>query len=144
MPCPRCAGTIGNHMSNCPVTASDIIAADDGYKKDQGKVQWTLLADMGIALCQVARVLMFGAKKYSRHGWYLQAGATPEKANWTRNVDAAMRHVYGDENQEGWLNGQDVDDESGINHLAHTICDLLFVLTYQLKGLGVDDRRKAA
>jgi hypothetical protein len=35
-----------------------------------------------------------------------------------------------------------VDEESKLLHLAHAMCDVAFVLEYQVKGVGTDDRFK--
>lgn len=55
---------------------------------------------------------------------------------WTRMSDAALRHIT------AWIEGEDKDWESGLSHLAHAICCLTFLLTYQLLNLGTDDRYK--
>ena len=94
-----------------------------------------LLLDAGPALREVARVLGFGAQKYSKHGWRESMDAPGgDQVEWGRNVSAALRHL------EAWYQGETYDPESGINHLAHAICDLMFVLTYQVLGKGKDDR----
>lgn len=116
----------------------------DSYKLDRGKTVWALLADMAPGLAEVARVLEYGAEKYTRHGWIHEAQKNPKKVKWTRSTDAAQRHIYGGDTpdgwKDGWLQGVDIDPESNCNHLAHAVCDLLFALTYQLKELGYDDR----
>ena len=40
--------------------------------------------------------------------------------------------------------GRSVDDETGKSHLAHAICDLLFLLAYELREAGTDDRSQEA
>ncbi len=35
-----------------------------------------------------------------------------------------------------------IDPESGLMHTAHLACNALFLLSYQLLGLGEDDRWK--
>lgn len=79
------------------------------------------------ALEQVARVLMFGAEKYGRDNW-------KKGMDWTRLYDASLRHLI------AWREGQDKDNETGLSHLAHASCCILFLLTYELLGLGEDDR----
>lgn len=99
--------------------------ADQTLKKDAGKAPMDLLPTP--ALREVAKVLGFGAKKYSRGGWL--GGMA-----WSRLYGAAMRHL------SSHMEGQDTDNETGLSHLAHASCCCLFLLTYELLGLGTDDR----
>jgi len=81
------------------------------------------------SLMEVAKVLDFGAQKYARHNWLLGM-------DHSRLSDAALRHIA------QYLDGQETDDESGLDHLAHGACCLLMLLQYRLKELGNDDRYK--
>lgn len=65
-----------------------------------------------------------------RHNW--RKGFT-----WGRLSGAALRHLF------AWIGGEDKDPESGLSHLAHAGCCVLFALTHELQGLGTDDRFKA-
>lgn len=100
--------------------------AKGGIKFDDGnKRVWTFLPFD--ATEEVLRVLEYGAAKYSKANW-------TKGMDWSRPLNAAMRH------QAAWLRGEDIDPESGINHLAHAIASLMFALTFQLKARGRDDR----
>ena len=57
---------------------------------------------------------MFGAAKYSEGNW---KGVEP-----VRYKDAAMRHLV------AYMNGEKNDEESGLPHLAHLACCVLFLL----------------
>lgn len=81
------------------------------------------------ALTEIAKVLAFGAEKYGRHNW--RKGMA-----WSRLLGAILRHLF------AWMQGEDKDPESGLSHLAHAGCDILFLLTYELNALGTDDRYK--
>lgn len=94
-------------------------------KLDDGKPPMELL-DTG-ALEQIARVLAFGAGKYATHNWR-------KGMEWSRLVGATLRHIL------AWNDGEDVDPESGLSHLAHAACDLMFLLNYERTGVGVDNR----
>lgn len=94
-------------------------------KFDGGKPPMSLLPYP--ALVEVAKVLEMGKKKYGAHNW--RGGM-----DWTRFSDACLRHLY------AWINGEDLDDESGLTHLAHAACNLMFLLTYEQERLGIDDR----
>lgn len=97
-----------------------IIDEDDGsitvagVKYDAGKPDWTLMPWLG--LVEVVRVLEFGAAKYSRDGWRVVPDAR------RRYLAAAFRHMT------AFTEGERCDAESGLHHLAHAACCLLFVL----------------
>jgi hypothetical protein len=96
-------------------------------KFDQDKPLMSLLPFD--ALRAVAQILTFGAKKYGHHNW--KGGM-----DWSRVQSAMLRHY------EQFSEGEDVDKESGLLHTAHLACNALFLLAYQLKGKGNDDRYK--
>lgn len=52
---------------------------------------------------------------------------------WSRLADAALRHLL------KWVSGSRVDEETGLSHLAHAMCCLMFLLNYEQTGLGEDD-----
>jgi len=80
-------------------------------------------------LTEVVKVLTFGAYNYGDRNW--EAGFS-----WSRCIGSTFRHFI------KWCLGEDKDDESGLNHLAHTIANLLFLLQYTITNKGVDDRQK--
>lgn len=96
-----------------------------GRKDDQGKVRLDLLPR--IALRAIAGVLTFGAIKYDPWNW-------AQGMDWSRVRAALDRHLH------LYDDGIDFDEESGFLHLAHAGCCILFLLTYQILGLGKDDR----
>src|SRR5258707_878418 len=83
------------------------------FKKNAGKVQLSLISRA--ALEELAKVLEFGAKKYSRHGWREVA----DKAKWSELVDAALRHLL------AFNEGETLDSESGLLHVAHAMCNCM-------------------
>ena len=87
-----------------------------GVKHDSGKPRWTLLP-MG-AVSRVVDVLTFGAKKYSPDNWQKIEGGHE------RYLDAAFRHLT------AYTRGERNDPESGIHHLAHVVCCLLFLMWF--------------
>ena len=89
----------------------------EGRKFDTGKPDYTLLPWDSVE--QVVRVLDYGAKKYARDNWRYVDDAS------TRYMAAAMRHL------SAYMQGQEFDPETGINHLAHACCSLLFVLSLE-------------
>jgi hypothetical protein len=95
-------------------------------KHDTGKPKMSLLPPRAVA--EVGCVLTYGADKYGEYNW------ADGGMEWSRLWSAAMRHML------AWLDGSDYDRESDLNHLAHAATNLLFLLEYQLRGLGTDDR----
>lgn len=98
-----------------------------GRKADQDKIPMELLPTP--ALEEIARVLAFGAQKYDRWNW--RGGIA-----YSRVIGAALRHIF------SWLNGEDKDPETGLSHLAHAGCCILFLLTYEKERPEWDDRYK--
>lgn len=99
----------------------------EATKHDSGKPRMSLIPFK--ALREVAKILTFGEMKYGVHNWR-------QGMDWSRLEDAMLRHYT------AYQEGQDLDDESGLPHLAHMACCVLFLLTYYLDGLGKDDRHK--
>lgn len=102
---------------------------DATTKHDSGKVDLSLLPFA--ALVDVARVLEFGAEEYGRDNWSLGC-------SWSRYFSACMRHLW------AWWSGETHDPKSGLHHLAHAICSLLFLLEYSYSGRGDDNRPHGA
>lgn len=85
-----------------------------GKKYDSDKIRWDLVP-FG-ALESVAKIITFGAKKYGENNW-----KTLENFE-DRYFAAFMRHIM------SWRQGEEADPESGEPHLAHAMCNLLFLL----------------
>lgn len=96
-------------------------------KHDQDKLPLNLLS--GEALMQTAAVLKFGADKYAEHNW--RSGF-----QWSRPLAAAMRHLV------AFNDGEDKDPESGLSHLAHAACCIMFLLEFEKTHKELDDRYK--
>lgn len=84
-------------------------------KKDSGKLKWSLLPFE--ELKDVVRVLMKGAEKYSADNW-------KKCDDVTRYKDALMRHVI------AYVSGEKEDYEFGLSHLAHAVCNCLFLMWF--------------
>lgn len=81
------------------------------------------------AMNQTAAVLKFGAQKYAEHNW--RKGFA-----WSRPLAAAMRHIT------AFNDGEDRDPESGLSHLAHAACCIMFLLEFEKTHPHLDDRYK--
>ena len=87
-----------------------------GRKADSGKARWDLLPWGEVK--EVVEVLTFGARKYDDNNWK----KVTEKF---RYVGAAMRHFT------AYLMGEKKDPETGLSHLAHCVCCLLFLMWHE-------------
>lgn len=96
-----------------------------GLKLDQGKPGMYLLPYA--ALAEIAKVLDFGAKKYAPGNW-------AKGINYSRLISAAERHLG------AFKDGEDKDPESGLSHIAHLGCCVLFLMWMVLKRPDLDDR----
>jgi len=85
-----------------------------GRKDDSERTQYDLVPPF--ALEEIAKVMTFGAKKYAPDNWKHVDNA---KARYT---GAAMRHM------ESYRQGIDTDSETGLHHLAHAACCLMFLI----------------
>lgn len=90
-----------------------------GTKLDQGKLKPTLLLDdMPLAIQEILKVLQFGARKYSEGNWLKVDNGI------SRYRNAADRHR---------LAISELDDESGLLHLAHEATSVLMLLELKLR-----------
>ena len=83
-------------------------------KHDEGKPRWDLLPLDCVS--PVVDVLTFGAAKYAPEAWR----DVPNGRD--RYYAAALRHLV------AWRGGEHADPESGLPHLAHAACSVLFLL----------------
>lgn len=90
-----------------------------GRKQDNNKQRWDLLPLQPIN--EIVKVLTFGAKKYSDNNWQQVSNAKE------RYYAALMRHIV------AWREGEWLDDESKLPHLAHAGCCLIFLMWLGLK-----------
>lgn len=100
-------------------------------KDDTGKPPISLIPRS--ALLAEARVMAKGKVKYGAHNW--RDGGM----DWSRLIDAAMRHLL------AFADGEDFDtgpEGSGELHLANARCCLAFLIEYYERDLGRDDRYK--
>lgn len=99
----------------------------EGKKYDTEKLRTDLIP---IAVTNgLAQVLTHGAKKYGDRNW--ESGI-----DFNRIYGAAFRHLF------AWWDGEDIDPESGLNHLKHALCNIAFLIHYTEKpGYSQFDNR---
>lgn len=94
----------------------DLQKRSEGRKDDQGKDRWDLLPWKEME--DVVKVITKGAEKYAENNWKLVDKAP------ARYFAATMRHL------SSWKTGNRLDPETGISHLAHAVCDILFLMYF--------------
>jgi hypothetical protein len=99
-----------------------------GRKNDGGKPLLSLVSTP--AIFGLARVLTFGAQKYSADNWR-------DGFAWRRLINSLLRHGL------EFSDGQDIDAESGLPIIDHLGCCWMFLSEAQKRQQGTDDRFKA-
>lgn len=100
----------------------------EGIKHDSEKTRMDLLSTTWIK--GVSDVLTFGAKKYNAHNW--RKGIVQ-----SRLIGAALRHIF------AFNSGENNDPETGLLHLYHASCCLMFASELHFTRPDLDDRYKA-
>ena len=97
------------HDWSSPITEDK----DQSAKADKGKLELSLVNPELVKA--VAEVRMYGTEKYGdSENW--------RKVEPKRYVDALYRHLL------AYIEGNEVDEESGLSHLAHMACNISFLL----------------
>lgn len=97
---------------------------NDGGKPPLANLPWK-------ALREVAGVQLFGHSKYGDFHNYKKG------MEISRQLSCAIRHIA------DFMDGIDLDSESGKNHLAHAACRILFTLETVIEKTAKDDRYKS-
>lgn len=100
-------------------------ARGSGARYNDNKPNFSLIPL--VTLEDEARVWEYGAKKYARNNWM-------KGQAWSIPLACALRHLA------AWQSGETVDKESGVNHLAHAICNLRMLTLYETTYPEGDDR----
>lgn len=109
-----------------PYAPVELSRANAGIKFDNGKPDLSLVSSE--LMEGLARVREFGAKKYRRDNWKLGF-------KYTRSIAAALRHIM------AFKDGEDLDPESGLPHVAHAIASLEHLLYDYIHHNDNDDRK---
>jgi hypothetical protein len=129
--CPRRQFVDSNYAypPGCAKYPSSLGAAvkdEPGSKFDGDKIRTDLLPVE--ALEGVSAVLSYGSKKYGDRNW--------EKGmSYSRPYAACLRHLF------AWWRGEDIDPETGLSHLDHALCCLLFLSTFVKRRVTTFDDR---
>ena len=112
-PCSAHAFEDDDTKSFVDIVKNSQTATTGGRKFDGGKPRFGLIPPN--ALLEVVDVLTYGAQKYDDENWK----KVPDSKR--RYFDAAQRHLW------AWKSGEQNDQETGKNHLAHALCCLMFL-----------------
>lgn len=102
-----------------------VVDPDTGGEKGQKDAQLSALDPL--PLLELAKVAGFGADKYERYNF-------AKGYAWHFSFDAMQRHLL-----QFW-SGEDLDEESGLPHLAHAMWHCHALMTFMLRNRGTDDR----
>jgi hypothetical protein len=106
-------------------TVETTVFPAEGRKDDGEKPRYDLIPPE--MLEAVAVVLTFGASKYGERNW-------EHGMSWGRLFAALMRHMW------AWWRGEKADTETGFSHLWHACACIAFLMAYEQRGTGEDDR----
>lgn len=109
-----------------PVRPGSIGDPTHGVKADGDKNRLDLLDVEWME--EVGQVLTFGARKYDAHNWR-------KGMQFSRLIAACMRHLF------AFARGENNDPETGMSHLAHASCCLMFLWSHaKYRKADLDDR----
>lgn len=84
------------------------------FDSSPDKLRWDLLPIQEIE--EIVKILTFGANKYADNNWQIVPNAKE------RYYAALMRHIV------AYRKGEGIDSESGVSHLAHAMCNMIFLM----------------
>lgn len=96
-----------------------------GLRYNEGKPMYDLITPK--AMEELAKVLTEGAKKYEPNNW--QRGMP-----WSSVLASLIRHL------EAFKRGEDYDQETGLLHMGHVLCNAMFLTEYYSIYPQGDDR----
>ena len=92
------------------------VKVEIGRKDDKGKTRFDLV-DTEFEEA-VAEVLTYGANKYAPDSW--------------RHIEDAVNRYYASLRRHinAYRKGEKIDPESGLSHLAHAACNIMFLMYF--------------
>ena len=99
------------------INVAKTVTAITGSKDDKEKNRLDLIEPEFIE--GIGGVLTFGANKYEPNNWQKVEDAE------NRYYAAALRHLI------AWRKGEKTDTESGLSHLDHVACNIMFLKHFE-------------
>ena len=125
-------GWVASEKQKAAISAYEEIdkTTTEAVKHDDGKPDWSLVPFESLE--GMVKVLEFGAKKYAGWNWTTNGGFS-----YTRVLRSCLRHIF------AYMRGEDNDPESGLSHIHHAMCNLLFISHYigNKEKYNKDDRQ---
>ena len=91
---------------------TDNIDKQQATRHNKGKLRWSLVDFKSLE--DLVKVLEFGAKKYGDDNW-------KKGLPTTEICESMLRHTF------AFMQGEDNDTESGISHIGHIMCNVMFL-----------------
>lgn len=98
---------------------------EQALRYNKGKLKWSLVDWKSLE--PMVRVLEMGAEKYAPYNWTKGMPVTEVS-------ESLLRHMF------AYLNGENTDPESGIEHLGHVMCNAMFLIHIMREKPEFDDR----
>ena len=115
------------HPSRKIVGTGEVRITDPETGGAKGSKQAQLGAMDPLAIMEIAKVAGMGAVKYDRYNFL-------RGYRWSLSYDACQRHLH------AFWGGEDLDEESGLYHLAHAAWHCLCLIAFSIRKRGTDDR----
>ena len=101
--------------------------SNEFQKADNGKPTFELLPFE--LLAETNKVLQHGKMRYGLNNWRKTDGF-----KMSRCFNALLRHIF------AFWRGEDNDPETGLSHLSHAMCNLIFLMYHFQNNKAADDR----
>lgn len=99
----------------------------EGTRLNEGRLRWALVDFKSLE--GMVKVLEFGCKKYSPFNW-------KKGLKTTEICESLLRHIF------AYLDGEDLDKESGLRHIDHLMCNAMFLSWMDENRPDMDTRHK--
>ena len=125
---PRVMGGLIGQQAILRQTAQKGPGYEERVKNIEGKPPMSLISPLFLE--QLAQVLGHGSQKYAPNMW------RSDPMPFTHEIDSVLRHIL------AFNRGEDADPDSGLPHLAHAACRLMFLIERTVLHPEMDDRWK--
>lgn len=120
------------HTNDMSTIQTMNVATTGGLRDNKGKPRLSLVpSELEAAVAEVIwKSSDRAGGKYPLQNWR-------KGLPWSEVAESALRHL-----KKFAQEGEDLDHETGLSHLAHAACNIAFLLWYQKHRPNLDDRHK--